>query len=296
MCKNILTIFYRALCKLHLSKQSVIIMVDGGICSQMHQYMIGQIISSAGQCVEYDLSFYDKGLDLNGQPTRLFLLDTLFPYVQCKRAKRIKSILYKVCFCNYGEHPHKKDTSWKKAKAPLYLAGYYTDINEMYMDGGYFSSLFIIDTKILTSSKQVILKQIKQTQSVGVHIRRGDLKEFNVAYGHPVTINYIKDAINYYLSQSGNPTFYFFTDDIEYVNKELIPSLGINIHYWVSDTDFGKVYEDLVLLATCKNIITSKGTMGKYAALFKNAQTTVIAKDDSQRCILEDGGCKYVVL
>ena len=194
---------------------------------------------------------------------------------------------------NYGKHPKVYDESWLKKLPPVYLGGYYSDTKDMYCKGGVFSQIFKIDETILTSSIRSVLAKIKETQSVGIHIRRGDLSDYNVVYGYPVTIDYLRDSIKLFFNRYATPVFYFFSDDSDYVQNKVIPFLGFKINYWISNSGFETVYEDFVLLSNCKDLITSKGTMGKYAALYNNAENVVISKDDNQYYIL-NGNCNII--
>ena len=270
-------------------------MIDGGLCSQMHQFMLGQIIKDCGQNVEYDLSFYKRGLDLDGNPTRFFLLHKLFPDICIRQANRIKINLYKHCFFHHGKYPEQEDTSWYNVKAPVYLGGYYSDIKQMIMSGGIFTYIFKLDKNILSPVMKKVCYNIIQTQSVGVHIRRGDLKDYNITYGNPVTLDYIQNSISYFSKELNNPVFYFFSDDKDYIEKEVIHTIG-DIKYWVSDRDYQNVYEDFILLSYCKGVITSKGTMGKYAALYGNAKTIVLSADDRQIDIVKYLNCNKKII
>ena len=51
---------------------------------------------------------------------------------------------------------------------------------------------------------------IENHNSIAVHVRRGDLAEYNIAYGYPVTINYFVEAIKYIKEKTIDPVFYFF--------------------------------------------------------------------------------------
>ncbi|MDC1896793.1 hypothetical protein POZ26_10660, partial [Bacteroides uniformis] len=59
---------YRKAVKHRLIAPQVIVLMDGGVCSQMHQYLLGRIFENGGHKVLYDLSFYEEwGTDMNYQ-------------------------------------------------------------------------------------------------------------------------------------------------------------------------------------------------------------------------------------
>jgi hypothetical protein len=68
--------------------------------------------------------------------------------------------------------------------------------------------------------------------AVSVHIRRGDyLKGNNPNYHWVCSLEYYRNAINFIKSKIKNPTFYFFSDDIERVKANLTSWKDIYIDY-----------------------------------------------------------------
>lgn len=74
---------YRKAVKHRLIAPQVIVLMDGGVCSQMHQYLLGRIFENGGHKVLYDLSFYEEwGTDMDYQFVRNFDLLKAFPYLK----------------------------------------------------------------------------------------------------------------------------------------------------------------------------------------------------------------------
>lgn len=122
-----------------------------------------------------------------------------------------------------------------------------------------------------------------QPYSVGVHVRRGDLKVEQYDYGMPPTLEYYKRAVDYFIRKFENSFFFFFSDEPEWVADELIPYLKLSTDECkvvdINGSDRG--YMDLFLIAHCKHQITSKGTLGKYGALLQDSpEKVVILCDD----------------
>lgn len=294
--KKICCQLYLWLGKLHITKPVVMVMVDGGLCSQMHQLMMGEILKEKGHTVEYDLSFFKTGLDLNNLANRPFLINKVFPNYSFRKASSLKVNIYKRLFINCGKYPAEVDKSWLNKSAPVLLHGYYSDIPEMYDKGGLFARLWKLDAGILSERNRKVLGLIESTNSVGIHVRRGDLSTYNSVYGNPVSIDYLIKGIEHFLAEREKPMFFFFSDDTQYVKDVLIPSIKMNISFEVIESEQDRVYEDFILLSFCKDLITSKGTMGKYAALYGNAKTVVLANDDRQKFIVESLPCKKVII
>lgn len=52
---------YKRMLKAHLITPKVVILMDGGVCSQMLQYLLGEFFRKRGCKVVYDLSFIRNG-------------------------------------------------------------------------------------------------------------------------------------------------------------------------------------------------------------------------------------------
>lgn len=275
---------------------SLIIPVDGGICSQMHQYLIGETFRRKGFPVEYSLRFFETcGKDVYGVQVRNFDLLHAFPKLDFKRASRWKTLFYSQCFRYMGRYPESLDTDWINLLPPCCLLGYYADLDNCYLD--LYPSVFHIDSTVLSPENKVIYDSI-DTDSVAVHVRRGDLSSYNPAYGYPVTLLYFIQSIQYIVACLSTPKFYFFSDDKEYVQTELIPNLPLEISYEIVGNGADKGYVDLMLIGKCSHQITSKGSLGKYGALLNmSAQKIIIvSKDDPQTFMFRDAECTLVVL
>ena len=67
------------------------------------------------------------------------------------------------------------------------------------------------------------MNQIKRTNSVAVHVRRGDYlnKNNKKVYGGICTIVYYEKAIQKILDLIDSPTFFIFSNEIEWVEKKI---------------------------------------------------------------------------
>lgn len=110
--------------------KQAIVMIDGGICSQIHQWRIGEALSQKGVSVEYDISWFDDyGMDINGKFVRNFDLLKAFPELTFKRASLQKISYFKKHF-SYHE---PKDGLFINTDMPKYLGGYFRPtINHYY--------------------------------------------------------------------------------------------------------------------------------------------------------------------
>lgn len=259
-------------------RRLAIIKMDGGICSQMHFRMAGKILERNGISVVYDLSWYDQdGKDLDGRFERNFELTEVFPGVKIESIRRgsIERQIYISFF--YIRNDYFGDCSdplaWTGITAPAYIDGYFRDVEEMYGDN--FKSEFKPDLSILDDKNLLLLSRIRGAHgsSCALHVRRGDLSRFNRAYGAPAEENYFIESIHRIETENREKMHYFiFSDEPDWCREHLLPHLGRRDVIVCDANDSGHAGRDLLLLSECRHIITSQGSMGKYAALLRNEE------------------------
>ena len=263
----------------------VIVQIDGGICSQMHQYLLGTFYRNKGYNVCFDPTFFkERGNDLNEEFVRNFDLLKVFPYLPYHTIlSKAEVFFYKHKFYYEGNNTNLRTNNFGflDKKPPIYLGGYYHLPPSIWLQ--LFQSLFHIDPSILCNTDKHLFDCIKkQTCPIAVHVRRGDLKVEIYGYGKPASIDYFQKAIIYCNEHFKTPYFYFYSDEPQWVKENLIPTLTLQNNYKIIDFNGSdKGYIDLLLIAACKHQITSKGTLGKYGALLDdNEEKTVILYND----------------
>lgn len=278
--------FYKRMLKTHLITPKVVVLMDGGICSQMLQYLLGEFFRKRGCKVVYDLSFYKEwGSDLNYKFARNFDLLKVFPYLELTSATELEISYYKRHYYYIGNNTSEwiDDFSFLEKKPPIYLGGYYhLPINDWVPA---FMSIYKMSSDIFDESSKQVMSEIKQNiNSVAVHVRRGDLSVEVHAYGKPASLNYFKKAVDYMKKETVAPFFYFFSDEPEWVASELIPYIELaKENYKVVDINGSdKGYMDLFLIAYCRHQITSKGTLGKYGALLRDSTDKIVILCDDK--------------
>ena len=274
MFDKVIRVLSRFLLAAGLLKKMIIVRIDGGICSQMHFYLIGHYFKEKGYLVKYDLRWFDShGVDLTGKFERKFDLLKAFPKLDFCKAKSWEIFFY--------SRLSYSSSSYKDAQPPVYLGGYYGNNQDMYMKD--FPRLFIVDTDVLDEQNRNIYHKIKQqATSVAIHVRRGDLAAFNGAYGAPVDSAYFKKVIQKIQADKGVLSCYIFSDEPEWVKKNLLKDLPEENTYTLVDfngSDRG--YMDMFLISACKFQITSKGSLGKFGGFLSSEECgTIYVFDD----------------
>ena len=264
---------YKILCRIHVCKPYVIVRVDGGICSQMNQYLLGQIYAERGEKVGYDLSWYKKnGMDVDRCHVREYELEKMFPGIRIQSCDGLKTWFYRM-FLMYSTEEQKLPRELESGKiAPIYLGGYYRIDDAVFCEQ--FERLFS-DLNRATVNYELSTSYPNQ-HKCAVHVRRGDLARGDNPWYGGVTDDYFFRAISYVEEHHPNTRFFFFSDEMDYVEKNLVPNLKVD---YQMVKEHHKGYEDLLLISICDTIVASQGSFGKYAAML-NKDSMLILQDD----------------
>lgn len=127
----------------------------------------------------------------------------------------------------------------------------------------------------LSEKSEQIKEQIKNFNSVSIHIRRWDyLSGNNLQYHGVCWIDYYKKAITYLEERFTDLSFFFFSDDIEWVKENLPLEKAHYIDWNIWDSS----WQDMQLMSLCKhNIIANSSFSWRGAWLNKNSWKIVIA-------------------
>lgn len=260
-------------------KNEIILKVDGGLGSQLHSYFLGRFLSSHFETeVKYDLNWFKtNGKSCDGQHNRNFDLLKVFPALNFNIApdKQIKKYKRYYYFKNKNVFAFIWDDF--KIKPPLYLDGYYQHWK-------YYSSL--TDTinerpqfsVKLSATNEKYLKSIRKcTNSVAVHVRRGDYAVFdslNICDEEYFisSIRRMKALIN-----DTNIKFFFFSNGFDWIEKNLLPHLNNTNIELVRGNDNDDGYLDFFLITKCKHQISSNSSFGYLGGILNtNPQKKVI--------------------
>ncbi len=127
--------------------------------------------------------------------------------------------------------------------------------------------------KELNSVNKNLAKKMNETNSVAVHIRRGDyLRNFK---NDVLSNHYYLLAMDYIASKVDNPFFYIFSDDTKWVKNNLKVKYN---HMVVENNRGGDAVFDMYLMSLCKHNIIANSTFSWWGAwLNQNKDKIVIA-------------------
>jgi hypothetical protein len=143
---------------------------------------------------------------------------------------------------------------------------YFKDISEE------LTIQYEFDIEKLNLKTKNISKELMNCNSVSIHVRRKDYELPSSIFGGIADLNYYKNAINTICLNIDNPIFYIFSDDLEWVKKNL--QIKANYIDWNLSEES---WQDMYLMSICKNNIICNSTFSWWGAwLNKNDKKIVI--------------------
>lgn len=263
----------------------IIIKLIGGLGNQLFQYSLGRSLSIKNNDIfKLDLSDFTKD---NPRSYSLGHFNIIENFATDKDINKVKK-------SGIRKLADKLKSCYKRAV--IKYKGYDFDPNilklsgNFYLDGYWQSEKYFFDTREeiikdfslknpMDNKYPTLINQIKNTNSVSLHIRRGDYitnKKFSKIY-NLLDEKYYQNAINFITQKIKGPYFFIFSDDIGWVKESL------NISHpkiFVSDENETKDYEELILMSLCKHNITANSSFSWWGAwLNQNPSKIVISPD-----------------
>ena len=146
---------------------------------------------------------------------------------------------------------------------------YFIDIKET------IQNTFQFNLRKIGAENLKVLEQIKTTNSVSVHVRRGDFLDSNNygKLGVVCTLNYFLSAIEKMKSLVDQPHFFFFTNDGSWV-KTHFSGHGYTL---IDLNTKGDSWKDMFLISNCSHHINSNGSFSWWSSwLNENREPIVI--------------------
>lgn len=235
----------------------MIVKIFGGLGNQMFQYAYGRNLELNGKKIVFDISFF-SGHKYKSDTARNYKLDKFNIKTQAE----------------FSIKHHQIFDLFIKIKRRLGL-----ETDQYFQNEQYFKNIADIIRQEFTLKSslsvkaQEILNQIKNSQSVAIHIRRGDYitdKKTNEYHG-VCDLNYYKKAITIIKSKCQQPTFFIFSDDIEWAKANMS---GENMVI-VSDLTIEDV-EEMFLMSQCQHNIIANSSFSWWGAWLNNNQDKIV--------------------
>lgn len=269
---------------------NIIVQLQGGLGNQLFQYATARAQSHQHQTsLLLDQSWFSRSYDdvtprelqISALNTKGALISLDSPHKKPNRIRRVLQKLWPINPFIYSEQTqYSFDPSLIKAPSfktqTLYLMGYWQSFR-------YFDSIKkILQSEIspkapLDAHYQNYLKKIQASNSVMVHVRRGDYVHLaNAAKIHGfIGLDYYTKGMSILLNNNPETHFFIFSDDLAWVKANLPHQDKATFIKTLETSD--AVIQELELMTHCQNHLIANSSLSWWAAwLAKNSNNTVI--------------------
>lgn len=153
------------------------------------------------------------------------------------------------------------------ARGNIYYHGYW--INREWLKGKYLETLReeLAFAPVTDDRNKRYEEEIKRTNSVALHVRRGDFVEG----GWAAPVEYYRNAVDSMHNAIENAHFFIFSDDLDWCRENLGKmALTPREVTFVEGNNEGNSYLDMQLMSYCKNVILISPSSFSYLAALLN--------------------------
>lgn len=258
----------------------IIVQLNGGLGNQMFQYALGRRLNIDRKVpIKLDTSCF------NSQNSRSFELNKLnikIATLTKSKATLINSTYFRqLLSINQNHFPYYKrhfvderpqrgyDENILHVPANCFLSGYWQ--SEKYFEPikEQIKNEFLPKKSILDIDLSLADQIQSRNHSVSVHVRRGDY--INSSHHYELQVDYYYKAVQIIKNSYPDSYFYFFSDDIEWVKKNIF--LSENAKYIDNSSD---IVNDLFLMCQCHHHINANSSFSWWGAWLGEKENSTI--------------------
>lgn len=264
--------------------------MDGGLGNQMFQYALASILAqNNNDSVLLDVSFFDQTEKRLGHTPRQFELAVfnncysfatkkqLLFFKQLSVFNKIKRDLGLNYPKMYKEPSFSFDEKVLNLKSAAYIRGFFQSYKYYAGHENLIRKLFTFSVA-LDGINEKLLANIKGTQSISVHIRRGDYVNdvTTQQYHGNCSLEYYAKAIALLTPKGSDFTLFFFSDDCDWVKEKFgdLPFAKQFVAHNIGENS----WKDMLLMSSCHHNIIANSSFSWWAAwLNQNTEKVVVA-------------------
>lgn len=271
-----------------------IIRMEGGLGNQLFQLALYRQLQFMGRTVKMDVTT-EYGRVKDREPM-LWVFDAVYEKASQEEINRLTD-----GFMDLPSRIRRKLTGRRTKKyaeadcnfdpqvlirTPAYLTGYFQsekyfeDVKEtLHRELRFSDSVYENIPSALADSIREYKHQMEQTESVALHVRRGDYLEHPEIYGVSCTTEYYRSAVRFIRERHPDAKFFVFTNDSEWTEQWMKENF-LGDFTLIRGTTEETGYLDLMLMSCCKHQIMANSSFSWWGAwLNPNPEKIVIAPD-----------------
>ncbi|WP_410501913.1 alpha-1,2-fucosyltransferase [Exiguobacterium acetylicum] len=263
-----------------------IVQISSGLGNQMFQYALYIYLKNEGfnsfidSKTNYNLSKQHNGYELEKvfhiKPKEIN--EKMIKKYRLNKESLIDKLLKKIAI-NTTYYKEKREFIFDKTilkKKNEYLKGYWQSYKYIEPVENIIKEQFQfkIDDFLLNEVNKKTLSNILKTNSISVHVRRGDYYQGNNInkFGNITTLKYYEKAFKKISTLVENPHYFIFSDDIEWCKKNLKEK---NIHY-VDANKKENSFIDMYLMSKCDHNIIANSSFSWWGAFLNSHEEKII--------------------
>ena len=174
-----------------------------------------------------------------------------------------------------GYHPE----IFEDKSSDILLLGYWQSFKYFENIKDLLREEFRLKSSSISKKNHELISEIKKEKSVAIHIRRGDYVSDNFFLENlgVCSLKYYLNAINHIVQRVADPCFYIFSDDPDWVMKNLKID---HRHYFVTHNLGKSDYEDFRLMNACNHFIIANSSFSWWAAWLADGIDKIVLAPD----------------
>lgn len=271
--------------KKQMSKNSVIIKMNGGLGNQMFQWAVARMIETTTDMDVYlDMSYFKKKY---ARPYQLKVFKCEPKFVEGLWTKLKLALIWTFRdflhwektfgYTLYSEKQFSFDNGINRITPNTYIEGFFQ--SDLYFNciEAQIRDDFRYTVIPSEENNKMITKIMQNSPSIGIHVRRGDYvkKDKNVETYAQCSVEYYQRAVEYIVEQldGKEPVLFFFSDDIPWARRNLkFPYKSI----YVSHNKGKNSYEDMRLMTYCSHNIIANSSFSWWGAWLNDKPTKIV--------------------
>lgn len=276
-----------------------VVNVIGGLGNQLFQYAFAVALKTANpnEDVYIDTEHFNYLFLKKFKTSNLhngYELDKLFHHLEIKKADR--KILQKVTYYvpNFflsrvvRKVLPKRKTEYvaKIINSQTYNQKLLTLPGNVYYEGYWQASEYFLACRdelcrvyahpIPNEHNSKLIDEISNSNSVGIHVRRGNYLK-STTYSGICDVSYYQKALNLIKSDGIHHHFYIFSNDVEWCKQNILPILKEYPVVIVTQNTGKNSYWDMYLMTYCHKLIIANSSFSWWGAFMNKVADMIIA-------------------
>lgn len=266
----------------------IIVKLIGGLGNQMFQYAVGRCL--AHKCkteLKLDIQGFNSYKLRNYDLNHFNIVENFVTFTDLAQVSFDSDRFIVKLLNNIVSHiPSVKPIEYIKEEKLSFQQKILGLSGNVYLDGYWQNERYFLEIKdiiikefsivsSLSSMSQDIEEQVKDCESVSIHVRRGDYvsdPKTNSFHG-TCGLEYYYKAINMIYKTVDNPHFFIFSDDPEWASCNIQPKEPTT---YIRHNNSSKDYEDMYLMSMCKHHIIANSSFSWWGAWLSSYKKKIV--------------------